>query len=129
MKIITVHIGQEIKKRLDDSKMTQKEFGFKIGVPQSNLNRIFNKESIETAKLIKISEVLDFNFFNLYTQNQDTTITTKGDFSPATKDSEFTMIVGDAVLAERIKAKDAIIAEKDERIKELKERIEELKAK
>ena len=39
------------------------------------------------------------------------------------------MIVGDAVLAERVKLLQQLIEEKDERIAELKERIEELKAK
>jgi hypothetical protein len=39
------------------------------------------------------------------------------------------VIVGDAVLAERVKSLEALVAEKNERIAELKERIEELKAK
>lgn len=39
------------------------------------------------------------------------------------------VIVGDAVLMERVKSLNTLIAEKDERIAELKERIEELKNK
>lgn len=49
-----VHIGEAIKKRFDDLKMTKTEFGHKIGVPQQHINRIFEKESIDTKRLVKI---------------------------------------------------------------------------
>lgn len=61
-----VHIGQAIKKRLEELKMTKSEFGRLIGTPQQHVNRIFERDTIETKKLIKISRVLDFNFFALY---------------------------------------------------------------
>lgn len=112
--------------------MTQKEFGRLLGIPQQNVSRIFNKESIETSKLIKISNVLGFNFFTLYSPKNSSSkveIETQGDYSPATNDGNVQIVVGVAVLAERVKAQEAIIAEKNERIKELKERIEELKSK
>lgn len=54
---------------------------------------------------------------------------TEGDFSPASDKGDVSVIVGDAVLAERVKMLQQLIDEKDERIAELKERIEELKAK
>lgn len=61
-----VHIGQAIKKRLEELKMTKSEFGRLIGTPQQHVNRVFERETIETKKLVKISRVLDFNFFALY---------------------------------------------------------------
>ena len=61
-----VHIGQEIDKRRAELNMSKSEFGRLIGVPQQHVNRIFEKVSIDTAKLIKISRVLEFNFFSLY---------------------------------------------------------------
>ncbi|WP_286333391.1 helix-turn-helix transcriptional regulator, partial [Duncaniella freteri] len=61
-----VHIGQEIDKRREELNMSKSEFGRLIGVPQQHVNRIFEKVSIDTVKLIKISRVLDFNFFSLY---------------------------------------------------------------
>ncbi|MBD5351858.1 MAG: XRE family transcriptional regulator [Bacteroides sp.] len=54
---------------------------------------------------------------------------TQGDYSPASDSGDVSVIVGDAVLAERVKLLQRLINEKDERINELKERIEELKAK
>ena len=61
-----VHIGQEIDKRREELNMSKSEFARLISVPQQHVNRIFEKVSIDTAKLIKISRVLDFNFFSLY---------------------------------------------------------------
>lgn len=54
---------------------------------------------------------------------------TQGDYSPASDSGDVSVVVGDAVLAERVKFLQRLINEKDERINELKERIEELKAK
>lgn len=54
---------------------------------------------------------------------------TEGDYSPASDSGDVSVIVSDAVLAERVRLLEQIIREKDERIKEYKERIEELKHK
>ena len=61
-----IHIGAAIKKRLDELEMTKSEFGRLIGVPQQHVNRIFDKESIDTIRLAKICRALDFNFFALF---------------------------------------------------------------
>ncbi len=61
-----IHIGAAIKKRLDEIKMTKSEFGRLISVPQQHVNRIFERDTIETKKLYKICRALDFNFFALF---------------------------------------------------------------
>lgn len=61
-----LHIGAAIKKRLDELEMTKSEFGRLIGVPQQHVNRIFEKDSIDTTRLAKICRALDFNFFALF---------------------------------------------------------------
>ena len=61
-----INIGAVIKKRLDELEMTKSEFGRLIGVPQQHVNRIFEKDSIDTKRLVKICRALDFNFFALY---------------------------------------------------------------
>lgn len=62
-----IHIGSEIKKRFDLSGMSQIAFGKLIGIPQSNIHRLFEKESIDTKRLILVCQALKFNFFDLYT--------------------------------------------------------------
>lgn len=61
-----VHIGREIKNRFSASRMSKTEFGHQIGVSPQHINKIFEKESIDTERLSKISLALEFNFFSLY---------------------------------------------------------------
>lgn len=129
MELKYVDIGREIKLKFERSRMTKTLFAKKLNIPSQNVNRIFEKDSIETSKLLAISNALNFNFFSLYSDDKDKSVSTQGDFSPINKDGDLTYMVGDAVLAEKVKSLEAINAEKDERIKELKERIEELKSK
>ena len=122
-----IHIGEEIKSRFDKSGLTPKEFGSRIGMPQQNVSRVFNGESIDTKRLVAVSRALNFNFFELYTNIDHREVHTEGDYSPASDSGDVSVLVGDAVLAERVKALETLLAEKNERIAELKERIEELK--
>ena len=60
-----VHIGQAIKKRIEELGMTKSEFGRLIGVPQQHINRILERDTMETKKLVKVCRALEFNFFAL----------------------------------------------------------------
>ncbi len=61
-----IHIGREIESRVNQLRLTKTEFGKRIGVPQQNINRIYEKGSIDTERLEVICKALDFNFFELY---------------------------------------------------------------
>lgn len=61
-----VHIGQAIKKRIEELGMTKSEFGRLIGVPQQHINRILERDTMETKKLINVCRALEFNFFALF---------------------------------------------------------------
>lgn len=123
-----IHIGEEIKSRFDKSGLTQKEFGSRIGMPQQNVSRVFNNESIDTKRLVAVSRALNFNFFELFTNIEHREVHTEGDYSPASDSGDVSVVIGDAVLAERVRLLEQIIAEKDERIAEYKERVAELKS-
>lgn len=69
IKLKKIHIGKEIKKRLDEKKMSKSEFARRIGMPQQHVNRIFERDTIETKRLEAVCEALDFNFFSLYCDN------------------------------------------------------------
>ena len=90
---------------------------------------MFNGESIDTKRLVAVSRALNFNFFELYANIEQRQVHTEGDYSPASDSGDVSVMVGDAVLAERVRLLQQLMEEKDERITELKERIEELKAK
>ena len=60
-----VHIGQAIDKRRNELGLSKSELGRRIGVPQQHINRILERETMETSKLAKVSQALDYNFFVL----------------------------------------------------------------
>lgn len=53
------NIGKAIKGRLDAFKMTKAEFSRLIGVCQQLVNRIFDRDTIETKELVKISRAVE----------------------------------------------------------------------
>ena len=68
IEIKDIHLGQAIKKRFDETGLTKTEFGRLIGVPQQHVNRIFERDTMETKKLIKVCRALEYNFFALFCQ-------------------------------------------------------------
>jgi cell division protein FtsB len=57
------HVGQIIKDRLYELGMKKNTFAQQVGVPQQHINRILDRETMETAKLVKVSQVLGINIF------------------------------------------------------------------
>ena len=74
VKTMNIKIGDLIKKTLSDRKMKLKDFAEELGMARQNIYRIFEKNSIETDLLIRISSVLNHNFFQ-YLDNQTLGIT------------------------------------------------------
>ena len=58
------HIGSMIKQKVVEKSMTIKEFSDKINCDRTTVYDIFKRKSIDTEKLIKISQVLNFDFIN-----------------------------------------------------------------
>lgn len=66
MTINRVHIGEAILMKVQERGWSKSEFARRLGVLQQHINKIFEKRSIDTDKLAKICEVLDYDFFALY---------------------------------------------------------------
>lgn len=66
IEIEPVNIGRAIENRLKIQGITQTEFAKKMGMHQPDVSRLLKKDSIDTEKLIRISQILNFNFFGLY---------------------------------------------------------------
>ena len=58
-----IHIGKLIKSRLKNSRRTKKWFAEKIDCCRTNVYKILDKPSIDTAQLQRISLALRKNFF------------------------------------------------------------------
>lgn len=61
-----IHIGSIIKEKFEASEHTVAWFARKINYDRTNIYRIFDRESIDTELLMKISEALNFDFFIYY---------------------------------------------------------------
>jgi len=61
-----IHVGKQIKKRLLETGMSKSEFARRINKTSQNVYDIFDRKTIDTGLLVTISEVLEFDFFELY---------------------------------------------------------------
>lgn len=66
MKNQTVHIGEKIHNKVKEKGLTDAEFGRRINVTRQNAQNIYKRNSIDSEMLAKISNVLNFDFFNFY---------------------------------------------------------------
>ena len=65
-----IHIGQLIKTELEHQERTPTWLAKKINCDRTNIYRIFDRESIDTALLSRISTALNRNFFEELSQQQ-----------------------------------------------------------
>lgn len=61
-----LHIGQQVKNKVEQLGMNKSEFGRRINMSRQNVDSIFNRPSVDTELLAKISEVLNYDFFQYY---------------------------------------------------------------
>lgn len=137
---------QLIKDLAEKRKISVRDLAERVGLKENQIHVMCRSNSTKIDTLEKIARVLDVPisyFFDedititeRYEQNGDhnlqahridkyVAVDRRGNSKGAGDESECSV----AVLQERIRSLEAIIAEKNERIAELKERVEELKRK
>lgn len=126
---INDRIEMLINDRFDGNKAA---FAKSIGLPPTGLSNYLGKQRRSKPSVDMVTKIivtLDVDARWLLTGEETPTkeVHTEGDFSPASDSGDVSVIVGDAVLAERVQHLQQLIDEKNERIAELKERIDELK--
>lgn len=62
----TAPIGLMIKAKLKEKKQSVVWFAGQLGCSRTNIYKIFGKKSIDTEELMKISIILNFDFFRVY---------------------------------------------------------------
>lgn len=120
-----VHVGEAIEKRRNELGLSKSELGRRIGVPQQHVNRILERETMETNRLVKVSEALDFNFFTLFcpVQHQISAY-----LAAVTLDGDANNSIGDAELTAQLTKAQAEVENQKDTIKLLKEQIDSLNA-
>jgi hypothetical protein len=67
---MTIHIGDIIREKVKGSSLPVKVIAQKINRSENTLYDIYRRASIDTALLLKLCEILDFNFFVLYNESE-----------------------------------------------------------
>ena len=131
MKFEKVNIGLLIEQKMNELDINKSEMARRSGIANQNINRVLERSSIDTDKLVAISEALDFNFFDCFRtkEEQGTATADNGGVAVAGNGTahHFTTnssVETDAVLQERIKSLEALLAE-NERLMKVCERMVE----
>ena len=67
-----VHIGTLIRKTLKSKHKTVVWFANELSCSRTNVYKIFSKQSIDTFDLLRISKILEYDFFEVYSQELKT---------------------------------------------------------
>jgi len=59
-----IHIGSVIKQKVAESSMTTQEFANRINCERTTVYDIYERKSIDSELLIRISKALNFDFYN-----------------------------------------------------------------
>ncbi len=68
---MAIHIGKIIKKLVKSKGISVTDFADKVNYSRRNLYEIFDKETIDTGLLLKISRILEENLFLRYITEKD----------------------------------------------------------
>lgn len=63
---VMIHIGKLIEAELHRQERTVTWFANKLYCDRTNVYKIFRKQSIDTELLLRISHILNYNFFHYY---------------------------------------------------------------
>ena len=83
-----IHLGNLIKQRLQEIGMNKSELARRINTTPQNVYGIFKRKSVDTELLRKISNVLEYDFFQHYTQ--DNLLAKEGKVAYKTKGKKYT---------------------------------------
>ncbi|MFA6924380.1 MAG: hypothetical protein WC223_09025 [Bacteroidales bacterium] len=63
-----IHIGEQIKQRAKELRMGPTELSSLVNTTKQNIYGIYKRKSIDSDLLLRFSIILDFDFFQLYSQ-------------------------------------------------------------
>lgn len=109
-----------IKKLSENRSGGLKKLAADVGMSEQNLHRCIRNNKIQAADLEKIAFLLKVDIRTFFDEHlsglANNTIRTNGDFSPASMNGNVS-VHANAVFAERVKALEALLAEKERLIK------------
>lgn len=64
-----IHIGKQIRQKMEERQKTVVWLAKHLSCSRTNIYKIFEKHSVDTDILARISSVLEFDFFSLYSED------------------------------------------------------------
>lgn len=61
-----IHIGKLIKQKMEERHLTVVWLASRLSCSRTNCYKIFEKYSVDTEVLMKLSTILEFDFFSFY---------------------------------------------------------------
>lgn len=65
---LMIHIGTQIRLKMEERQKTVVWLAEQLSCSRTNVYKIFDKYSVDTKQLTKISTILNFDFFSLYSE-------------------------------------------------------------
>ncbi|MBQ9677860.1 MAG: XRE family transcriptional regulator [Prevotella sp.] len=65
----SIHIGSVIKEELNRQGRTTVWLAEQLGCHRTNLYKIYDRRTIDTGVLLRISRIMGYDFFQLYSAN------------------------------------------------------------
>ena len=78
-----IHIGRLIDARIKELGLSYAEFARRLNVERTTVYNIVRSKSIDIERLIKISDILDYDFLRIVYLNESPTTRTRIDLSTA----------------------------------------------
>lgn len=63
-----IHIGTQIRQKMNERQKTVVWLAEQLSCSRTNVYKIFEKYSVDTEQLTKISTILNYDFFSLYSE-------------------------------------------------------------
>ncbi|HWZ22087.1 MAG TPA: helix-turn-helix transcriptional regulator [Cytophagaceae bacterium] len=86
---MAVFIGKLIKEVTERRGMSKSELGRRLNMSPTNVHKIFKRESIDTALLQNISQVLEYDFFSPYSSGKNYEVITDNPPIAADQENEY----------------------------------------
>jgi len=87
-----VHIGQKIRKIVNEQKIPVKEFASKINKSRTVVYNIFERKTIDTGLIDNIGDALKHNFFQYYINEEEFSVAKDDGISYLKKDEEISVL-------------------------------------
>lgn len=114
---------QKIKLLALQNNIPLSKLAEQCSITHQALNKIIRTNTTSIDTLEKIAAVLGVSVGYFFDEcESNVAIKTEGDYSPASRDGDISVVVGNSVLAERVKSLEALLAEKERLINVLMDR-------